>query len=91
MGSPALVGDVPLLAEGSPLIRLANGDELHTIPEAADAFAVDERTIRRWISAAGLQVVRGRVSYLGLAKAERDAKRRTQATRFAACPERVLS
>lgn len=80
-----------LLAEGAPLIKLANGDELHSISEAAAAFGVAERTIRRWIKAAGIRMVQGRVSYLALAEAERDAGLRTRATRFAACPNVVLS
>lgn len=91
MGSSALVGDLPLLAEGPPLISLGNGDELHTIPEAARAFDVSDRTVRRWIKAAGIRVVRGHVSYLALAEAERDAKMRSKTARFAACPSSVLS
>lgn len=72
-------------------IRLDNGDELHTVPEAAAAFGVAERTIRRWIKAAGLRLVQGYVSYIALAEAERDAKAREKSTRFAACPRSVLS
>jgi hypothetical protein len=69
------------------LIRLASGDELHTIPEAALAFAVTERTIRRWIKAADIRVIQGHVSYLALAGAERDAQQREKSARFAGCPQ----
>lgn len=83
-----MVGDVPVFAQGSPLtIRLASGDELHTIPEAARVFGVAERTIRRWVKAAGILVVQGHVSYLALAEAERDAGVRAKSSRFAACPQ----
>ena len=86
-----MVGDVPLLASGAPLIRLANGDELHTIPEAASEFGVAERTIRRWIKAAGIRLIRGHVSYLALAQAQFDAAQRERSARFAGCPNVVLS
>lgn len=73
------------------MIRLANGDELHTIPEAAAVFAVAERTVRRWIKAAEIRVTRGHVSYLELAEAERDARMRQKSAMFAVCPQAVLS
>lgn len=82
-----MVVDDAHCTEGAPLIPLANGDELHTIPEAAASFGVGERTIRRWIKAARLRVIQGYVSYLGLAEAERDARVREKNARFAPCPK----
>jgi hypothetical protein len=70
----------------SLLIQLDNGDEMHTVPEAASAFRVSERNIRRWINAAGIEVLHGHVSYLALARAERAAEVRNEAARFQACP-----
>jgi len=68
------------------LIELDNGDEMHTIAEAARAYSVSERTIRRWVKAAGIEVLHGHVSYLALAAAERDAEDREETARFQACP-----
>lgn len=68
------------------MIELDSGDEMHTIRSAGRVFRVSERTIRRWIAAAGVPVIQGYVSYLALAEAEHAAAEREKSARFAACP-----
>lgn len=62
------------------MIPLDNGDEMHTIPSAARAFGVTERTIRRWIDRGEIPVLHGYVSYLALAASEHEAKAAKDAT-----------